>query len=116
MEKKENYVACCGCYCKTCKMFINKSCRGCKLGYDNKKRDINKAKCKIKICCYKDKNLTTCADCVNFQKCSIISNRFKVGSNDNKKCMESLEYIKNNGYDAFIKKAKKWKSYWGKLS
>lgn len=115
MEKLENYIACCGCYCKTCKAFINLNCRGCKIGYDDNERDINKAKCKIKICCHKDKKLSTCAECIDYPKCSIISDKFKVGSYDNKKCLESLEYIKNNGYNNFIKKANNWKNNFGKL-
>jgi hypothetical protein len=38
MEKTENYIACCGCYCKTRKAFTNNSCRGCIMGYATKER------------------------------------------------------------------------------
>lgn len=115
MEKAENYIACCGCYCKTCKAFIDMSCPGCLIGYEKQERDINKAKCKIKICCYKEKKLLTCAECDHYCTCTIISERFKIGSRDNKKCLEALEYIRNNGKDNFINKADKWKGPFGKL-
>jgi hypothetical protein len=32
------FVGCCGAYCKTCKPFIEGTCKGCKLGYENKER------------------------------------------------------------------------------
>ena len=115
MEKSLNYIACCGCYCKTCKEFVNNLCKGCKLGYDTNERDINKAKCKIKICCYKEKNLTTCADCIDFSDCTIISSRFKVGTYTNNKHMECLHFIRDNGYDNFIEIADNWKNHYGKL-
>ena len=44
-------IGCCGAYCKTCRMASTGSqCKGCKLGYEEGQRDINKAKCKIKTC------------------------------------------------------------------
>ncbi len=115
MEKEIKNIACCGCHCKTCKAFTSNNCRGCRLGYDSGERDINKAKCKIKLCCIKSKNLITCADCDEFDQCIIISAKFKPGSRDNKKCLESLEYIKNHGYIGFLAKADKWKNHFGKL-
>jgi len=32
-EKTIRFIGCCGAYCKTCKAFIDGSCKGCKLGY-----------------------------------------------------------------------------------
>ena len=52
-EKPGAFISCCGFYCKTCKEYKANLCRGCKLGYEKKQRDINKAKCKIKLCCIK---------------------------------------------------------------
>lgn len=115
MEKPENYIACCGFYCKTCKEFTSGLCKGCKLGYDTGARDINKVKCKIKLCCYKDKNFATCADCKEFPDCTIISTRFKIGTYQNKKCLESLHFIKNYGTSNYIKISDKWKNHCGKL-
>lgn len=115
MEKDIEYIACCGCYCKTCKAYQSYNCRGCKLGYNNNERDINKTKCKIKLCCFKVKRLKTCADCDDFDQCIIISNRFKPGTRDNKKCLESLFYIKNQGYESYLNMANKWKNHFGKF-
>jgi len=57
MVKKEDDIAnqmrligCCGVYCKTCPPLIEHYRKGCKLGYDTGKRDINDAKCKMKVC------------------------------------------------------------------
>lgn len=115
MDQAKDYVTCCGCYCKTCKPYIDGFCKGCKLGYRAGERDINKAKCKIKICCFKGKKLETCADCESVSNCEIFNNRFKVGTRDNERLQEALKYIKDHGYDKFIEKAKKWTSYAGKL-
>ena len=64
MVKKEDDIAnqirrigCCGAYCKTCPPLIENYCKGCKLGYDTGKSDINDAKCKMKVCCFKEKTL-----------------------------------------------------------
>jgi hypothetical protein len=42
-------IGCCGAYCKTCKAFAQKTCLGCKLGYESGERDISKAKCLWKV-------------------------------------------------------------------
>jgi hypothetical protein len=43
-------IGCCGAYCKTCRTSTSGSiCRGCKLGYGDGERDIDKAKCKINV-------------------------------------------------------------------
>jgi hypothetical protein len=111
--KPEEYISCCGFYCKTCKEFTKGFCRGCKIGYVNNERDINKAKCKIKLCCYK--NLQTCAECDEYKECSLILSRFKPETYSNKKCIQCLNYIKEQGYDIFIEQADHWKNHYGKL-
>ena len=56
-------IGCCGAYCKTCiqnqqeKYPDEKSCRGCKVGYKTGERNIDRVKCKIKICCFKEKQI-----------------------------------------------------------
>ena len=56
-------VGCCGAYCKTCikwqkeKYPDQRICRGCKLGYDTGERRADRAKCKIKSCCFMQKSL-----------------------------------------------------------
>ena len=115
MEKPENYISCCGFYCKTCKVYKTSYCKGCKLGYETNKRDINKAKCNIKLCCYKDKQLITCAECKNFEDCEVVKARFKPGTYENKKCIEQLNFIKKNGCASFIEIANSWKNHYGRL-
>jgi transposase-like protein len=41
-------------------------CRGCKLGYEVGARDLSKAKCRMKVCCFVEKKLETCADCTSY--------------------------------------------------
>lgn len=69
-EKPARYVGCCGCYCKTCKEYVGGYCKGCKLGYDTGERQIGRAKCQIKLCCFRDKGQQTCADCPDFPSCN----------------------------------------------
>jgi hypothetical protein len=114
-ESSETYIACCGAYCKTCKPYIEGHCKGCKLGYEPNKRDINKAKCKIKLCCFRNNKFDTCAECDKFISCKIFNGRFKIGTRNHKKYQEALLFMKNNGYSKFIELADKWKGPNGKL-
>lgn len=43
-------IGCCGAYCGTCREF-EKTCKGCKPGYLDGSRDLNRARCKMKKCC-----------------------------------------------------------------
>ncbi len=106
-------LGCCGAYCKTCPVFKEKLCRGCKLGYQNGERDISKAKCKIKVCCIK-KGFNSCADCNQFSSCDIIQGFYKKNGYKYKKYKEAIEFIWSNGYAKFIKIADKWKIQYGK--
>jgi hypothetical protein len=115
MEKDVDYIGCCGAYCKTCKPFIEGHCKGCKLGYSSGKRAINKSKCKIKLCCFRDEGYTTCADCSKLEKCEIANAWYSQGHYKNKKYKEAIEFIKKNGYKKFLKSANKWKNAYGKL-
>ena len=110
------YIGCCGAYCKTCKPFIEGFCKGCKLGYGDGKRDINKAKCKIKVCCFKEKKLATCADCPDLSTCKIIFSFRDKSGYKYKKYKQSMEFIKDHGYARFIELADQWKGPYGKLN
>jgi hypothetical protein len=107
-------IGCCGAYCKTCPELINKRCRGCKLGYENGKRDRNKAKCKIKVCCFKGKTYETCADCPNYSSCRIIQEFHSKNGYKYKKYKQAIEFIRENGYAKFIKIADNWTTAYGK--
>ena len=106
-------IGCCGAYCKTCRVLIEKVCQGCKIGYHSGERDISKAKCKMKVCCIK-REQNSCADCAEYPICTIIQefhnkNGYKYG-----KYRQAIEFIRNNGYDHFIEIADKWKNAYGK--
>ena len=111
----KRFVACCGAYCKTCKPYIEGYCKGCKLGFDTGERDISKAKCKIKLCCFRDEKFDTCADCSKLESCKIIHSFHDKSGYKYKKYRQAMEFIKKNGYSKFIRLANKWKGAYGKL-
>lgn len=109
-------IGCCGAYCRTCLTSVPGGiCRGCKLGYEDGERDINKAKCKIKVCCFRDKQLETCADCGDYLTCNIIQGFYLKNGYKYGKYKQSMDFIRENGYDEFTKIADKWKGPYGKL-
>lgn len=114
MSTKE--IGCCGAYCKTCRLPISGShCRGCKLGYKTGERDINKTKCKFKICCFKERELETCADCSDYPSCKLIHIFYDKSGTKYKKYKQSIDFIRDNGYDNFIEIADHWNGPYGKL-
>jgi len=109
-------IGCCGAYCKTCQALVTgNNCRGCKLGYESNERDINKARCKIKVCCFRDKHLETCADCHDYPECRLVHGMYKKSGYKYGKYRQSIEFIRANGYERFIKIADTWKGPYGKL-
>ena len=114
-ENPIRYIGCCGAYCKTCRSYVLGSCKGCKIGLDTGERDIRRAKCRIKICCFRDNKLDTCADCSKFESCDLIGNWYAKKGYHGEKYKKSLEYIKKNTYSEFIKLADRWKGASGKL-
>ena len=90
-------------------------CKGCKLGYDQGNRDISKAKCAMKVCCFRAKHLETCADCSEYLKCEIIRSFQSKKGFKYKKYKQSIEFIRKNGYSAFIKFADEWNGPLGKF-
>jgi len=109
------YIGCCGAYCKTCKPFIDGVCMGCKIGFDTGERDINNARCKIKLCCFKNHKLNTCADCAEFPSCSLIHDWFSKTGYKYRKYKQSIEFIIEYGYSKFIELANNWKGAYGNL-
>jgi hypothetical protein len=109
------YIGCCGAYCKKCASYTRGTCKGCKLGYDTGERHINKARCKIKLCCFRDKKLDTCADCSKTEICGIINKFFDKGLPEYKIYKQSIEYIRIQGYQKFLSKVEKWIKRYGKL-
>jgi hypothetical protein len=86
------------------------------LGYEDGRRDIKRAKCKIKVCCMVNKKLATCADCDKFPSCRILREWYKKAGGKYKRYKESAEFIRKHGYDRFVKIADRWKDSRGKLN
>ncbi len=108
------FIGCCGAYCKTCPPLKEGYCKGCKLGYEAGKRNIKDAKCKMKVCCFK-KNLETCADCPGYPGCKTIIEFHGKNGYKYKKYTQSIEFIRKNGYEEFLKTARTWKCAYGRL-
>ena len=109
-------IGCCGAYCKTCRASTSGSdCRGCKLGYETGERDIDKARCKIKVCCFRERKFETCADCPDYTSCQTIQSFYEKRGSKYKKYRQSVEFIRKNGYTKFISIADNWKGAYGKL-
>jgi hypothetical protein len=85
------------------------------LGYASGERDINRAKCRIKLCCFKDRKLETCADCPEFPGCEIYETRFKKGTQNYKKYSRALKFIREHGYEKFMEQTRCWNGPSGKL-
>ncbi len=109
------YIGCCGAYCRTCNVLKEGICRGCKLGYGSGEREISRTKCVMKVCCFKDKKLETCADCTEYATCERIQVFYSHKGYKYRKYRESLEFIRKKGYPAFLQQADEWKGAYGKL-
>ena len=110
MAKHE--VGCCGAYCGTCRAF-KAPCKGCTVGYSTGGRDINKARCKVKVCCVTRGHMS-CADCTEFECCSTLAEfhckpGYKYG-----KYRQALDYIRVKGYSAFHAMAGNWTNAYGR--
>ncbi|MBD3388261.1 MAG: DUF3795 domain-containing protein [Candidatus Altiarchaeales archaeon] len=108
-------LGCCGAYCRTCREYIGGKCKGCKTGYATGERDIRKSKCTMKVCCYGERKLETCADCNDYLKCEKIKGFHGKSGYKYGKYREAIEYIRENGYGSFFKKSGEWKGAYGKL-
>lgn len=106
-------IGCCGAYCKTCLAFVNKTCKGCKIGYENGERGLTKAKCEIKVCCLK-KKYNSCADCSGYAVCSSLTTFYSKKGYKYGKYHQATRYMKEHGYQAFIEIADTWKNAFGK--
>lgn len=91
-----------------------RTCLGCKLGYESGERDLSKAKCKIKVCCFKERELETCADCPDYP-CEILREFWSKRGWKYRQYGKQLEFIRQKGYGGFLERANKWKGAHGKL-
>jgi len=106
-------IGCCGAYCKTCPAYAAQTCAGCKIGYENGQRDISKAKCRIKLCCMARKH-QSCADCRDYDSCATVQEFYHKNGHKYGKYRQATQFIKGQGYDAFLEIADKWKNAHGK--
>lgn len=108
-------IGCCGAYCKTCRPFQERTCKGCKVGYDTDSRDISRARCPMKVCCVGSKHLRTCADCLEASVCPILQGFFAKNGYKYTRYRKSLSFIRIKGYGPFLKQAKTWTGAYGCL-
>jgi hypothetical protein len=94
---------------------VGGACRGCKLSYESGERDINKSRCQMKLCCFRDRQLETCIECDKYSSCDIIQSFYSKKGYKYQKYRQSLEFIRDNGYDRFIEIADTWKGPYGRL-
>lgn len=111
----KTFIGCCGAYCRTCKPFTGGICQGCKQGYDTGRRDIDRARCRIKLCCFRDRGFTTCADCPDLETCGLIGAWFAKKGHKYGRYRQSILFIRQRGYPEFLGRAEQWKGACGKL-
>jgi hypothetical protein len=71
----------------------------------------------MKVCCIgKLGSSCTCADCPDFSRCTILREFHGKNGYKYRKYQESLEFIRANGYAAFLSIARKWKGPYGRLA
>jgi hypothetical protein len=86
------------------------------LGYDSGERDINKARCQMKVCCIKRLGTAhTCADCPDCLSCETLRAFHGKNAYKYRKYSQSLEFIRSHGYERFLEAAAEWKGAYGKL-
>lgn len=110
MSLKE--IGCCGAYCGTCRAY-RVACKGCQIGYEAGERNIAKARCKIKLCCI-SRQLLTCADCSEYEACEVLGALHSKAGYKYGKYRQALDYIREDGYEAFLVVAGCWTGAYGK--
>lgn len=106
-------LGCCGAYCRTCRVYGEHLCRGCKTGYASGERELPKAKCKIKVCCI-GKGRASCADCPEYPACGTIQPFHSRPGYKYRKYREAILFIRKHGYGAFFRIANGWTMQYGR--
>jgi hypothetical protein len=109
-------IGCCGAYCGTCRALGDGTCRGCRVGYESGERDIEKARCAMKVCCIGRLGVAhTCADCPDCLSCVTLQGLFSKKGHKYGRYRQSLEFIRTHGYERFLETADRWKGAYGRL-
>jgi len=110
-EKKYPTIGCCGIDCGLCPRYYTEGkskCPGC-LGPHF--LEIMGQTCSIITCCFKNKNLETCGECKDFPCQKFDSEWFGKDAYDSfvthKKATPNLNFIKDKGFEEFIKQQEK---------
>ena len=61
------------------------------------------------------KGLETCGDCDEFLSCNLIQDWYRKKGYKYQKYKESIDFIREHGYDDFLRKITTWKRAYGKL-
>jgi len=100
----------CGVFCGACPSY-EKSCLGCGSEDHNQKRK-SKWKCRIRKCCFEDKDLDFCIDCDEFP-CQSLGKKLKNSHPGEARfsyrheIYHNLKQIKEKGVENWIKEQKK---------
>jgi len=113
-EARAVYLGCCGAYCRTCRAFLDGSCKGCRLGYADGSRDLAKAKSRMKVCCL-GRGLETCVDCPDLHTCETLDVFFNQKGYKYRRYKEAIEFIRVHGRPAFLAQADAWSGAYGRL-
>ena len=109
-------IGCCAAYCGTCLALADGTCRGCRMGHESGKRDIAKARCKMKVCCINRLGTAhTCADCPECITCDTLQGLYAKNGYKYKRYRASMQFIRAHGYNPFLEATSKWKGAYGKL-
>ena len=112
---ESRFIGCCGAYCRTCRSLVLGHCEGCKLGYEDGSRDIARARCMIKRCCFGSKELETCAECPDYRSCQVLASFHGKVGREYEGYRASLKFIARNGCEEFVKMTRRWKRTYGEL-
>jgi len=107
------HIGCCGAYCGTCPVIRAGSCRGCKTGYESGERELSKARCRMKVCCI-TRGHSTCGDCDEYTSCQVLQGFLAKSGYKYGKYRQALEFIREQGYEEFLRIADGWKAQYGK--
>ena len=69
----------------------------------------------MKVCCI-GKGFTSCADCDDYQRCEIINTFYSKNGYKYSKYREATLFIRQKGYDEFLKIADTWNKQYGKYT